>query len=121
MHIELGDSLKLGSLSITLEPEVRESRATMILPSPDSVSGVVPPCIRTACWSAVYSGSDHLLISLELGAHHVQMDGGRQAKNYFCSFLIASNFIEEMWSFFLLCCQLWSLIDKLCILSLLWL
>lgn len=73
MHIELGNSLKLGSLSITLEPEVRESRATMILPSPDSVSGVVPPCIRTACWSAVYSGSDHLLISLELGAHHVQM------------------------------------------------
>lgn len=76
MHIELGGSVKRGSLSITLEPEVKESRATMILPSPDSVSGVVPPCIRTACWSAVYSGSDHLLISLELVAHRVQLMGG---------------------------------------------
>lgn len=73
MHIELGGSLKCGSFSITLEPQVKESRATMILPSPDSVSSVVSPCIRTACWSAVYSGSDHLLISLELGAHRVQL------------------------------------------------
>lgn len=78
MQIESGINpltLKLGSL----EPEVRESRATMILPSPHLVSGVVLLCIRTTCWSAVYSGPDRLLISLELGGHRcscIYVDGG---------------------------------------------
>lgn len=66
MQIEVGiDTLtvKLGSLSLTLEPEVRESRPTMVL-SHASLHPVSREPAGLQCVVAI----DHLTISLELGS-----------------------------------------------------
>lgn len=125
MQIEAGINpltVKLGSLSLTFEPEVKKSRPTMVLFS--LVSLTHHPILnqeRLLAGVQCAVDTDHLTVYHLFDAGcpsympsykaSIYVDRGGWFKSYFCLLLIANNFLEEaLWIFFFLfCCRIMGL------------